>query len=102
MIVSVPIYTPPQVAPPPPQVQLNVRYVIYSWKGLDGPAYSYDGSPSGFHSKTSHARGYDAMSSTSTIYIPIDSLTALTLKLVTPEEIGMPESFQAFLNIANP
>jgi hypothetical protein len=80
--------------PTPPVVTVKVRYAILDQSGC--PRKLYDLTPSGFVSSASYAATYN------TIIVPIDPVTALRLKLATPQELGVSDAFASTLALLHP
>lgn len=82
----------------PAPTPTTVRYVYYVAKwGNHQEGYTFDLSTGGFHNRAVYNRMGELFGNA--IPIPIDPMTAVSLGLVTPEEINMPEGLRAAFNL---
>ena len=76
---------------------VKVKHVVYKWGGYDG-GWTFNWSPSGYCNKTLF-HGCNVVADMLHIIVPIDPLTAISLGLVKPEELGYPAGILAAFNM---
>jgi hypothetical protein len=86
------IIEPQQYTPPPSTVDIYTQYVVLKWRKMHG--YCFADLVMG-STKTEYQGQY----SPGIITIPIDPLTAISLRLVTPEDLEYPPGILAAFNL---
>lgn len=77
-------------------VSIELRCIIYKWGPGVGGFTFYD-SPSGWHGKQEFWGVPPAVPNT--FNVPMDPLTAISLRLVIPEELNYPAGILAAFNV---
>lgn len=82
----------------PSKVDIEYKYVVVRGDGKMRFFESLYGGGDGCW----YDRGYSPASFSNTIYVPMDMVTALMLKLIQPHELELPEHLKAFVNMIKP
>lgn len=72
---------------------VNLVYYVTKWK-LPHTGWEFDSLTNGMGLRRIYSGGY-----AQAIYIPVDYLTAISLGLVTPGELGLPQGAQALMEM---